>query len=360
MIKKLLIFWLLAPISSTLLACNPTETELIATEILDTFDDAGNTVEKYRNGIPLNEEEQNYFAKSFQAAIEKQLSTIDEKYKACNATGLCQARARVMQDLLEENRDIHEAILAQETYKFKGETIGRVKCEPAIFSTIEHYDVRFNDLPFGAKTKSTLQKLGEKWFQQRDLNTIKTELKGLIDGADWYPLFNQTPFDIKNLRESLLELQENKGAIISLKGISTGDATTLSRLTNDHALLVFKKEGHLFLIDSYIADSFVDVFYKTTSNALKNEDTLYDFLTYNFKRNIHEYQEQLADAETELRELNEALSTVPTREELDTIKSKINEVVFIKKFLRSNGFEDPYANFNSVINNFCITTRTGL
>ena len=156
MIKKLLIFWLLAPISSTLLACNPTETELIATEILDTFDDAGNTVEKYRNGIPLNEEEQNYFAKSFQAAIEKQLSTIDEKYKACNATGLCQARARVMQDLLEENRDIHEAILAQETYKFKGETIGRVKCEPAIFSTIEHYDVRFNDLPFGAKTKSTL------------------------------------------------------------------------------------------------------------------------------------------------------------------------------------------------------------
>jgi hypothetical protein len=64
--------------------------------------------------------------------------------------------------------------------------------------------------------------------------------------------------------------------------------------------------------------------------------------------------------ETELRELNEALSTVPTREELDTLKSKINEVIFIKKFLRSNGFEDPYANFNSVINNFCITTRTGL
>ena len=360
MIRKILIFWLLTPICSTLLACNLTETERIAIEILDELDDAGNTAEKYRNGIPLSQEEQTYFATSFQMAINRQLKTIDEKYNDCNATGLCQARSRVMQDILEENRDIQEAIKSQETFKFKEDTVGRYKCEPAIFNTIEHYDVRYNDLPLSAKTRSTFQKLGERWFIRRYYSTIKTDLKNLIDGADWYPLFNNAPFDIKNLRSSLLALKENRGAIISMQGISTGDSASAYQWANNHAVLVFKKEGHLFLIDSYIADTFVDVSYKATSTALENEDTLYHFLTHNFKRYILQYQERLAEAETELRELNEALNTSPTHEELNIVQSKINEVVSIRKILSNQGFEDPYANFNSVINNFSITIRNSL
>ena len=101
----------------------------------------------------------------------------------------------------------------------------------------------------------------------------------------------------------------------------------------------------------------MDVSYQATSKVLENEDTLYPFLTYNFKRSILQLQERLAEAEAELSDLNEALSTPPTHEELNRVQGKINEVVTIRKILSNRGFEDPYAQFNSVINNFSITIR---
>ena len=289
--------------------------------------------------------------------MDNQIKVIDKEYTECNATGLCQARARVMQDILENDRNIQESIKAQENIKFKGETKGRRNCEPTIFDTLEKYDVRYNDLPLNEKTKLTLQQLGKKWFLSRDYDTVKSELKNLIDATDWYNLFNKVKFNIEDLRNSLLGLGENRGAIISMQGISTGDSTSVYVFQSNHAVLVFKKEGHLFLIDSYNADIFADVLHKPIPKVLENTDALYDFLTYNLRRYITQYQESLTEAETELRELNEALSSPPTSEELATLQSKINEVVSIRKLLITEGFEEPHADFNSVIDNFFINIR---
>ena len=344
-------------------ACNLTDLELVALEDLESLDDAGNAAENYRNGIPLTSDEQKYFAYSFKKAIKKKLKIAGEESAACKATGLCQARSQAMWDVLEEGKNIRDSIESAETLKFKGQVTGRRTSEAIIFNTIKNYEVFLNGIPLGASTRRVIEGFGETWFIRRTFNEVKAGLYKLIYTEDWERLFTyqSAKLDAESLRSLVLDLDENQGALVVFEEIKRGGSTEeLVRLDSNHVVLVYKKEGHVFLVDIYKSEGYADVDHIAIKKITDKPESFEPFVSQNYRKYISELQEEFNYYKEELEELEEGVSNPATEAELREINRVINQRELVRTQLSDYGFKNPTDPYHSVIGNYGFITRKGI
>ena len=331
------------------LACNLTDTERITLQDLELDGDSGNISEKYQKGIPLTQEEQEYFAVSYEKAIKQKINDVMKAKKACHAIGGCGSTSFVLRDILEDNKEVYLSVAERETFKIKSDyPSGRFACEPAIFDTLDGYDVTYNGNVFAEQTKQAIRNIDRKWYLRKDLKSIKTEFnKRINDEEDLSRMFlKRGQIDAGQLHQEILNLKDKEGLIIFLEDRKLLDETSqVSKNQLDHTLYIQRNQDHFFLIEPLHSNGRFNTSYRSIHQILERPEDLTSFLHEKFNESILTKQSELRLAIHDLGRLEEQLNEPIALEQLHALNKQINRIEYLKDILRNRGLEDPLAPF---------------
>lgn len=341
-------------------ACDLTDTELVTLHDLEMDGDSGDIVEKYKKGLPLSEEEQAYFSSTYDKAIKQKIDQVVEISKSCHAIGGCGPISFTFRDILEDGKEVYISVAERETFKIKADDPkGRFICEPAIFDTLDGYNVSYNGKELAEQTKQAIRQIDRKWYLRNDITAVDKKLfKVINDEDDLSRLFlKRGQINADQLYQEVFSLNDKEGLIIFLQDRKITDETShISASQLDHTIYIQRNQNHFFLIDPVRTDGTFQTLYRSV-DELPDSESLTSFLNHQFTESILLKQRNLQSAINELSELEAQVSEPASLDQLHAINRQINRIEHLKQILRNRGLSDPLAPFNYE-SNFITASRS--